>query len=156
MSALVWLMAWHPGGDKTLLPTNDDPLNTLRPRQNGRHFADDTCKCIFLNQMLEIRLIFHWSLFLRVEFTILHHWFTLWLGAYQATSHYLNQWWLDYRCIYASLGLNELTDAFIHDEISDKLKIVLGFFYIIWVFTSCLFRILMPHSLNFMLKVFFW
>ena len=24
-------------------------LNTLRPRQNGRHFADDTFKCIFLN-----------------------------------------------------------------------------------------------------------
>ena len=27
----------------------------------------------------------------------------------QATNHYLNQWWLDYRRIYASLGLNELT-----------------------------------------------
>ena len=26
----------------------------------------------------------------------------------QATSHYLNQWWLDYRRKYASLGLNEL------------------------------------------------
>ena len=24
-------------------------LNTLRPRQNGRHFADDTFKRIFLN-----------------------------------------------------------------------------------------------------------
>ena len=60
-------------------------------------------------KMLEIRSIFHWSLFLRVESTILHHWFRLWLGADQATSHYLNQWWLDYRRIYASLGLNELT-----------------------------------------------
>ena len=27
-----------------------DSLNTLRPRQNGRHFADDTFKRIFLNQ----------------------------------------------------------------------------------------------------------
>ena len=26
------------------------PLNTLRPRQNGRHFADDIFKCIFLNK----------------------------------------------------------------------------------------------------------
>ena len=26
----------------------------------------------------------------------------------QATSHYLNQWWLVYWCIYSSLGLNEL------------------------------------------------
>ena len=36
------------------------------------------------------------------------HWFRKWLGAVQATSHYLNQWWLVYRRIYASLGLNEL------------------------------------------------
>ena len=26
------------------------PVNTLRPRQNGRHFADDILKCIFLNE----------------------------------------------------------------------------------------------------------
>ena len=26
------------------------PVNTLRPRQNGRHFADDISKCIFLNE----------------------------------------------------------------------------------------------------------
>ena len=26
-----------------------DDLNTLRPRQNGRHFPDDVFKCIFLN-----------------------------------------------------------------------------------------------------------
>ena len=25
-------------------------LNSLRPRQNGRHFADDIFKCIFLNE----------------------------------------------------------------------------------------------------------
>ena len=29
-------------------------LNTLRPRQNGRHFADDTFKCIFLNEKVWI------------------------------------------------------------------------------------------------------
>ena len=28
----------------------NSPLNTLRPRQNGRHFADDMFKCIFLNE----------------------------------------------------------------------------------------------------------
>ena len=26
------------------------PFNTLRPRQNGRYFADDIFKCIFLNK----------------------------------------------------------------------------------------------------------
>ena len=59
-------------------------------------------------KMLEFRLNFHWSLFLRVPLTIFQHWFRSWLGAVQATSHYLNQWWLHYRRIYVSLGLNEL------------------------------------------------
>ena len=59
-------------------------------------------------KMLEFRLNFHWSLFLRAQLTIFHHWFRYWLGAVQATSHYLNQWWLVYWRIYASLGLNEL------------------------------------------------
>ena len=29
-------------------------FNTLRPRQNGRHFADDIFKCIFLNETVWI------------------------------------------------------------------------------------------------------
>ena len=37
-------------------------FNTLRPRQNGRHFADDIFKCIFLNEnagsLLKISLKF--------------------------------------------------------------------------------------------------
>ena len=57
----------------------------------------------------EFRLIFHWSLFLRVQLIIFLHWFRIWLGADLATSHYLNQWWSDYRRIYASLCLNEWT-----------------------------------------------
>ena len=44
-------------------------------------------------KMFEFRLIFHWILFLRVQFIIISHWFRWWLGAEQATSHYLNQWW---------------------------------------------------------------
>ena len=31
-------------------------LNTLRPRQNGRHFADDTFKRIFLNENIRISI----------------------------------------------------------------------------------------------------
>ena len=30
--------------------TSEVPLNTLRPRQNGRHFVDDIFKCILLNE----------------------------------------------------------------------------------------------------------
>ena len=85
-------------------------FNTLRPRQNGRHFADDMFKSISLNEnVCEFRLKFLWSLFLRVQLTIIQHCFRSWLGAVQATSHYLNQWWLVLWCIYASLGFNELT-----------------------------------------------
>ena len=60
-------------------------------------------------KILEFRLKFHWSLFLRVLLTIFQHWFRWWLGADKATSHYQNQWWLDQRRIYVSLGLNELS-----------------------------------------------
>ena len=58
-------------------------------------------------KIFEFWLKFHWSLFPRVQLTIFQHWFRWWLGAVQATSHYLNQWWLIYRRIYASLSLNE-------------------------------------------------
>ena len=60
-------------------------------------------------KICEFRLRIHWSLFLKVQSTIFQHWFIYWLGAVQATSHYLNQWWLNYWRIYASLSLNGLT-----------------------------------------------
>ena len=55
-------------------------------------------------KIYEFRSRFHWNLFLRFQLTISHHngWAPI------ATSHYLNQWWLIYWQIYASLGLNEL------------------------------------------------
>ena len=63
--------------------------------------------------------------------TILQHWFREWLGAGQATNHYRNQWWLIYRRIYASIGLNKLTSernitlsvSTTHSHLSQWLKI---------------------------------
>ena len=46
-------------------------------------------------------------MFLVFELTIIQHWFKWWLGAGQAAGHYLNQWWLVYWRICASLGLYE-------------------------------------------------
>ena len=46
--------------------------------------------------------------FLRFELTLFQQLLRWWLGAYQATGHYLNQWWLFYWRLYGSLGLNEL------------------------------------------------
>ena len=64
----------------------------------GRDEMDAISQTPFSNafswmKMLEYRLKFQWNLFLRVQLTIFQHWFRLWLGAGQATSHYLNQWW---------------------------------------------------------------
>ena len=85
-------------------------INSLRPRQDGRHFPDDISNAFSWMKMHKFRLIFHWNLFPRVQLTIFQHWFRLWLGAGQATSHYLNQWWFVHRRIYASLGFNELNE----------------------------------------------
>ena len=64
-------------------------INTLRPRQNGHHFPNDTSQCIFLNENVWISIRFNWSLFLRVQSTIFQHWFRYWLGAKQVTSYNL-------------------------------------------------------------------
>ena len=49
-------------GHKVDFVTHKIAINTLRPRQNGRHFTDDMFKCIFLNEnvwiMIEVSLTF--------------------------------------------------------------------------------------------------
>ena len=61
MSALGEKMARRRTGDKPLFKsmmtrfteacvTRPQWVNTLRPKQNGRHFTDDIFKCIFLNE----------------------------------------------------------------------------------------------------------
>ena len=86
------------------------PILTHWGRDKMAAISQTTFSNVFSSmKMFKFRLRFHWSLFPRVQLTIFHHWFRWWLGAVQATSHYLNQWWLVYRRIYASPGLNELT-----------------------------------------------
>ena len=84
-------------------------VNTLRPRQIA-----DISQMIFSNafswmNMDEFRIIFHWSLSLRSELTTFQHWVRWWRGVDQATSLYLNQWWLFYRHMYGSLRHSGLT-----------------------------------------------
>ena len=101
----------------TLMPRWFKSQQTCSDVDTLTHWGRDKMVAIFQTtfsngfswmKMYEFRLTFHWSLFLRVQLTIFHHWFRQWFGAVQVPSHYLNQWWLDYRCIYASLGLNKL------------------------------------------------
>ena len=83
-------------------------FNALRPKQNGPYSPDDISNAFSWMKIIEFRLRFHWSLFLRFQFATVQHWFRKWLGADQATSHYLNPWLPLYWRIYASPGLNEL------------------------------------------------
>ena len=65
------------------------------------HFSSDRMAAIsqtFSKEFSWMRILafwlkFSWTLFLRVQLTISQHWFRHWLGAEQATSHCLNQWW---------------------------------------------------------------
>ena len=93
-------------------------VDTLKPRQNGHHFADDSFNWIFFNENASISIKIPLKCF--PDGPINHIPASVhimawrrsgdkqWLGAVQATSHYLNQWWLDYWRIFVSLGLNEL------------------------------------------------
>ena len=43
-------------GNYNMTAVNSTNVNTLRPRQNGRHFADDTFKRMFLNEDVRISI----------------------------------------------------------------------------------------------------
>ena len=55
-------------------------------------------------KMYTFRLRCHWSLLPMVQLTIFRHWLGWWLGAGQATSSYLNWWWLVYTHQLASMS----------------------------------------------------
>ena len=94
-------------------------INTLRSRQNGRHFADDMFKCIFVNENVGISIKISLKFVHKGPINNIQALAQKWLGAEQATSHYLNQWWLFYWRIYASLGLNELMLVEWHEIVND-------------------------------------
>ena len=77
-------------------------FNTLRPRQNGRHFPDAISKCIFLNENAWIPT--ETSLKFVPNGPINNIPAQVQIIAWR---RYLNQWWLVYRLIYVPLGLNE-------------------------------------------------
>ena len=83
-------------------------INLLRLRQNGRHFADDFFKCIFLNENVRISIKISLKFVPRVPIDNIQALVQIMAWRRQGASHYLNQWWLVYWRMYASLGLNEL------------------------------------------------
>ena len=69
--------------------------------------------------MHECCLIFHWSLPLLFGLTLFQHWFRQWTIVDQATSRYMNQWWVVYWRIYVSPGLNELNER-MYDTLTEN------------------------------------
>ena len=81
-------------------------FNTLRPRQNGRHFPDHIFKWIFVNENVWISINISLKFVPRGPVNNIPT--LVQVMADQATSHYLNQWRSVYWRIYASIGLSEL------------------------------------------------
>ena len=120
--ALVQIMAWCRSGDKPLSEpimvslmthfcvTRPQWVNTLRSRQYGRLLQTTFSYGFSWMRIYKFLLKLHWYLLPSVQLTMFYHWFSSWLGAVQATSHHLNQWWLVYWRIYASLGLSVRQD----------------------------------------------
>ena len=103
--AFVQRMSWHQTGDK---PVSEAwYIGVYASTHWGRDKMTAIFQTIFWNGFSRMKL-YEFRL-LGAQLTIFQHWFRWWIGADQATSHHLNQRWLVYRRIYASLGLNELT-----------------------------------------------
>ena len=83
-------------------------VNTLRPRQNGRHFADDIFKRFFLNENVWIPIKISLKFVPKDPIDNIPALVQIMAWRRPGASHYLKQWWLDYWRIYTSLGLNEL------------------------------------------------
>ena len=130
MNEVMIEVFWHVCGD-SMLVINKVSSNPCWFQGELTHQGWDKMAAIFQTtvpsafswmKMYEFIVSFHWSLSPRAQLTIFQHWFREWLGAGQATSHYLNQWWFIHWRIYASLGLNELihwgnaTEQFFYDK----------------------------------------
>ena len=79
---------------------------THRDRHKMTANSQTTFSNAFANENVRIRWRSRWSLFLMFQLTIFQYWFGEWLGADQATSHYLNQWWLDSAYIRYSFSMS--------------------------------------------------
>ena len=102
-------MNFDIGNDSKAFSKQRTPLRPPPPplRQNGRLFADDIFRCIFLNEYFLISIKISLKEICSEGSSKQYSNIGSNNGS-APTSHFLDQWWLDYRRIYASLGLNEL------------------------------------------------
>ena len=91
----------------------DYGINTLRLKQNGHHFADDFFKYIFLNGNVLILIKNSLKFVPKGPINNIPSLVQI-MAWYRPGNKPLSEpWWLDYRLIYASLKLNELSIVFV-------------------------------------------
>ena len=83
-------------------------LNTLRPRQNGRHFPDDNFECIFFNETVWISIKISLKFVPTGLINNIPALVQIMAWRRPGDKPLPDQWWLCYWRIYASLGLNKL------------------------------------------------
>ena len=97
-------------------------------------------------KMYRFGLRFHW------RFSQGSNWQYTNIGADQATRHYLNQRWLFFWCIHASLGLNELTGFHMLKSYNEMTRHVkhnaVEYRYNVVRFTTILFKVQWWQQLN--------
>ena len=84
-------------------------INTLRPRQNGRYFADDIFKWIFLNENVWISIKISLKFVPQGSINNIPSLVQIMAWRRPGNKPLSESKWLVYRRIYASLGFNELT-----------------------------------------------
>ena len=85
----------------------------------GRNKVDAIVQTIFSNVYLWMKMNlflykFPWSLFPMIQLATSQHWFRWWLGAIQATNHYLSQWcpsFLAHLCVIRSRYVNTYSES---------------------------------------------
>ena len=108
MASCVWLQSFNP----------------LRPRQNGRHFADDMFKCLFEYENVWIPIEI--SLKFVPNGSINNNLALLQIMAWRRPGDKpLSERWLVHWRIYASLGLNDQLFAKHSDQITSIIHIIL-------------------------------
>ena len=101
-----YLNQWLPTLLTHIYITRTQYFNMLRLRQNGSGFTDDTFKRIFLNENVRISIKISMKFVPTGPISNIPAWVQI--MAWRRSGS-LNQWWLVYWCIYASLALNEFS-----------------------------------------------
>ena len=83
-------------------------FNTLKPKQNGRHFPDDILKCFFFNENVWISIGISLKYVPTGQINNIPTLVQIMAWRRPGDKPLSGQWWLVCWRIYASLGLNEL------------------------------------------------